>query len=85
VISWFSTNLDTQGKFYTDSNSREYLTRRRDLRDTWKAKILEPVAGNYYPITSGISIHDDETKVAILTDRAQAGGSIFDGTLELMV
>ncbi|XP_059486749.1 lysosomal alpha-mannosidase-like [Neocloeon triangulifer] len=85
VISKFSTKLQTLGEFVTDSNSREYLSRKRDHRDTWDANIQEPVAGNYYPITSALSISDNETTVVILTDRAQGGGSITDGSLELMV
>ncbi|CAB3385076.1 Hypothetical predicted protein [Cloeon dipterum] len=85
VISRFTTKIDSKRNFVTDSNSREYLNRTRNFRETWQADILEPVAANYYPITSAISIEDEETKLAVLTDRAQGGGSIADGTLELMV
>ncbi|XP_065335492.1 lysosomal alpha-mannosidase-like isoform X2 [Cloeon dipterum] len=85
VISKISTNLKTNGEFTTDSNSREYLRRRRNVRETWTANIEEPVAGNYYPVTSAISMQDEISTVAILTDRAQGGASIEDGSLELML
>ncbi|XP_059486976.1 lysosomal alpha-mannosidase-like [Neocloeon triangulifer] len=85
VISRFSSNMLTNGEFKTDSNSREYLRRKRNYRASWEANIKEPVAGNYYPITSVISMQDRQTVVSVLTDRAQGGGSIEDGSLELMV
>ena len=86
VISWFSTPEAGTGKtFLTDSNGREFLTRKIDHRDTWPANILEPVAGNYYPVTTSISMQNEHSKVVVLVDRAQAGGSVFEGTLELMV
>ena len=45
----------------------------------------ETIAGNYYPINTKIAIEDKTNRLAVLTDRAQGGGSIYDGTLELMV
>lgn len=40
--------------FYTDSNGREMLRRVRDFRPTWDLEVIEPVAGNFYPVTSAI-------------------------------
>lgn len=86
VISWFSTSEGgTDKTFVTDSNGREFLARKIDHRDSWPAKVLEPVAGNYYPVTTSISMQNERIKVAVLVDRAQAGGSVHDGSLELMV
>ncbi|XP_034247479.1 lysosomal alpha-mannosidase-like isoform X2 [Thrips palmi] len=87
VISRISTNLDTKGVFYTDSNGREMLKRQRNFRPTWKVMISEPVAGNYYPVTSKISVRDPVKKqsVAVIVDRAQGGSSLQDGEMELMV
>lgn len=85
IVSRFFTVMKTNGVFYTDSNGREMLKRKRNFRETWKVDIKEPVAGNYYPVTTKIAIEDDKLRLAILTDRAQGGSSIFDGTVELMV
>lgn len=85
VVSRFFTVMKTNGEFYTDSNGREMLKRKRNYRETWKVNIQEIIAGNYYPVTTKIAIEDAKHRLAVLTDRAQGGSSIFDGTLELMV
>lgn len=85
IVSRFYTGIKSDGVFYTDSNGREILKRKRNFRDTWNFETLEPVAGNYYPINTKIAIEDDKLRMAILTDRAQGGSSLDDGSLELMV
>ncbi|XP_021563703.1 LOW QUALITY PROTEIN: lysosomal alpha-mannosidase [Carlito syrichta] len=85
VISLFDTPLNTKGRFYTDSNGREILERRRDYRPTWNLNQTEPVAGNYYPVNSRIYITDGNMQLTVLTDRSQGGSSLRDGSLELMV
>ncbi|NXU98608.1 MA2B1 mannosidase, partial [Cettia cetti] len=85
VISRFQTPLRTAGRFYTDSNGRQVLERRRDYRPTWNLSQSEPVAGNYYPVNSRIFIRDQKLQLTVLTDRSQGGSSILDGSLELMV
>lgn len=87
IITRFKTNLKTESTFYTDSNGREVLKRVRDFRPTWKLHLQEPVAGNYYPITSKILLKDATQNVefSVLTDRAQGGSSLKDGQVELMV
>nr|XP_055227621.1 lysosomal alpha-mannosidase isoform X4 [Gorilla gorilla gorilla] len=85
VISRFDTPLETKGRFYTDSNGREILERRRDYRPTWKLNQTEPVAGNYYPVNTRIYITDGNMQLTVLTDRSQGGSSLRDGSLELMV
>jgi len=45
----------------------------------------ENVSGNYYPITSRISLTDQQTRFSILNDRSQGGSSLQDGEIELMV
>ncbi|XP_051693810.2 lysosomal alpha-mannosidase [Oryctolagus cuniculus] len=85
VISRFDTPLDTKGYFYTDSNGREILKRRRNYRPTWKLNQTEPVAGNYYPVNTRIYITDGKKQLTVLTDRSQGGSSLQDGSLELMV
>ncbi|XP_036748766.2 lysosomal alpha-mannosidase isoform X2 [Manis pentadactyla] len=85
IISRFDTGMDTKGLFYTDSNGREVLERRRDHRPTWELNQTEPVAGNYYPVNSRIYITDGNVQLTVLTDRSQGGSSLRDGALELMV
>ncbi|XP_059478736.1 lysosomal alpha-mannosidase-like [Neocloeon triangulifer] len=82
---------ETNGKFFTDSNGREILERNRNLRPTWDFDpSFEPVAGNYYPVTTTISLRNFAAdsageEFAVLTDRAQGGSSIENGTLEVML
>lgn len=85
LVSKFSTDMVTDGVFYTDSNGREMLKRVRNQRDTWNVTIVEPEAGNYYPITNKIAIEDQNNRLAILNDRAQGGSSLRDGEIELMI
>jgi lysosomal alpha-mannosidase len=85
VVSKFSTPLETNGQFYTDSNGREVLQRTRNSRPDYDYTDEQPVAGNYYPVTSKIVIEDDDVEFAVLTDRSQGGSSINDGEVELMV
>ncbi|XP_068085422.1 lysosomal alpha-mannosidase-like [Anabrus simplex] len=87
VISRFRSELATHGVFYTDANGREMMKRRLNYRPTWSVQLEEPVAGNYYPVTTRIMIRDESKsmELAVLNDRAQGGSSLHDGELELMV
>ncbi|CAG0879219.1 unnamed protein product [Darwinula stevensoni] len=88
VINRMCLDMATGGKFHTDSNGRESLTRTRDTRESFTlGEEFEPVAGNYYPINSRLFLRDEAqgTQFTVLTDRAQGGGSIHDGELELMI
>ncbi|XP_005189989.1 lysosomal alpha-mannosidase isoform X2 [Musca domestica] len=85
IITRFNADIKSEGIFYTDSNGREMIKRLKDHRDTWRVKLLEHTAGNYYPVTTKIALEDEHARLAILTDRAQGGSSLADGSLELMV
>lgn len=87
VIFRFTTDLNSGDTFYTDSNGREMLKRIRNYRPTYNYTNEEPVAGNYYPITSKIVIKDEAQNVefALLNDRAQGGSSLASGQVELML
>lgn len=63
------------------------LKRKRNYRPTWNLELEEQVSGNYYPITSKISMKDSEKllKFSVLTDRAEGGTSMNDGEIEMMV
>lgn len=85
IVTRFDTDIKSNGIFYTDANGREMLKRQRNHRETWDIDISETIAANYYPITSKIAIEDDTARLAILNERAQGGGSLADGSIELMV
>ena len=79
--------MKSNEEFSTDSNGREMLKRKRNKRPTWDLNLKEPISGNYYPVTTKISLSDKDRKLkmAVLTDRAQGGSSLKDGEIELMV
>ncbi|XP_008287607.1 lysosomal alpha-mannosidase [Stegastes partitus] len=85
VITRLDTSINTDEYFYTDSNGREMLQRKKDFRPTWQLKQSEPIAGNYYPINSRAFIKDDVDQLTVVTDRSQGGGSIHNGSLEIML
>lgn len=85
IISRFDTDIRSGDVFYTDSNGREMLKRRRNHRDTWVLNLTEKISGNYYPVTAKIAIEDNRKRFAVLNDRSQGGSSLADGSIELMV
>ena len=87
IILKYETNLTTNNEFYTDANGRQVLKRVINYRPTWDYIITEPVSGNYYPINSRIYIKDvkQNIQMTVLTDRSQGGGSLSNGSVELMV
>ncbi|XP_004084261.3 lysosomal alpha-mannosidase [Oryzias latipes] len=85
VITRLDSSIKTSEMFYTDSNGREILQRRKDFRPTWQLKQSEPIAGNYYPINTRAFIKDDVDQLTVVTDRSQGGGSIQNGSLEIML
>jgi len=86
IVSRFTTDMQTDGKCLTDSNGREMIERKRDFRYSWKFNQTEPVAGNYFPITTALAMRDDRAQFTALIETSQAGsGLVRDGELELMV
>ncbi|XP_033225298.1 lysosomal alpha-mannosidase-like [Belonocnema kinseyi] len=87
IITKYTTDLQSNGEFSTDSNGREMLKRTINKRATWNLDLFEPIAGNYYPVTTKISLNDvnRKLKLAVLTDRAEGGSSLRDGEIELMI
>ncbi|CAB9518020.1 Lysosomal alpha-mannosidase [Seminavis robusta] len=84
VVTRFSTAIQSNSTFFTDSNGREFLERRRDFRPSWPLEVFEPVAGNYYPVNAAIYVEDEQVSLAVLVDRSQGGASLDDGSVELM-
>ncbi|CAF3690205.1 unnamed protein product [Rotaria sp. Silwood1] len=85
VIIRYDTDIRSASKYYTDANGREVLERIRNYRPTWNYTVFENVSGNYYPINSRIWIKDQQRQFTVLTDRSHGGGSISDGSIEIMV
>lgn len=85
VVARFRSGINNSGVFYTDSNGREFIKRKRSERNTWKLEEFQPIAGNYYPVNTAIYIEDDKASLAVLNDRSQGGSSLQDGAVELMV
>ena len=85
VISRFNTSMANEEIFYTDSISRDVLLRKVNYRPAWTLNVTQPVAGNYYPINSMLSIKDDKQQLAVIPDRALSAGSIGEGNIEFMI
>lgn len=81
----YVTNLINHDEFFTDSNGRQIIKRKRDRRATYEFDYIDVIPANYYPVTNKIFINDDRLKIAVLTDRAQGGTSGVDGEIELML
>jgi alpha-mannosidase len=85
IVTRISTPLQNNAIFYTDSNGRQFMKRQRNFRPTWNVDVYEPIAGNYYPVNTAMYLEDSQAALCIAVDRSQGGGSILDGSLELMV
>ena len=85
VITRFNTSLASNGTCYTDSNGREFQQRIRNYRATWPWRADEAVSSNFYPINAAAWLTDGKTALVVNNDRTQAGGSIHDGSFELML
>ena len=85
VTRYTCPSIENEGTYYTDSNGREFMKRQRSHRPTWNLTEYQPVAGNYYPVNAAIYIEDDDLAMSITVDRSQGGGSITDGSIEVMV
>ncbi|GJP85072.1 hypothetical protein CLOP_g15174 [Closterium sp. NIES-67] len=85
VVVRLSSSLASNATFFTDSNGRDFIQRTRNFRADWNLTVTEPTAGNYYPVNSGIYLHDKATDLSVLVDRATGASSLNDGQLELML
>ena len=87
VIQTDIDNLNTYNKsiFYTDANGLEPMKR---VVDTFEYEESETVSngGNFYPVTSYISIKDKnngKNKITLFTDRPQGGSGFLPGSVSL--
>ena len=88
VLKTNINNLDQDQKpiFYTDSNGLQMMKR---TIDKFEYNETEPIniGGNFYPVTTSISIKDEtnKNKVSVFTDRAVAGTGYLPGSIILVV
>ena len=91
----FRTDFQSKERIFCDSNAYLFVERQRNFKDSFKVSIEEPAAQNFYPINAYISIMNfnasntiksQRTELfTVLNDRSQAGASVHDGDLELMI
>ncbi|KAJ8919726.1 hypothetical protein NQ315_006254 [Exocentrus adspersus] len=85
VISRYSTDLYPNNTFYTDSNGREMIYRKKNHRETYQYTEEDPQSGNYFPVNTRILVKDDKYEFAVLPDRSEGGSSLSTGEIELML
>ena len=85
IITRWSSGLATGAAWATDSNCREAQLRRRNWRANYTIVVSEPVSSNYYPVNCLMRTSSPEVTLAVAVDRSQAGSSLADGELELLV
>ncbi|PIC18202.1 hypothetical protein B9Z55_024180 [Caenorhabditis nigoni] len=83
-VTRYTTEINSKNVSYTDSNGRQVMKRYFDGATSFDYDDTEPVAGNYYPITSFGYIKDDKNQFSVITDRAQ-GMMANDGVVEIML
>ena len=73
--------------FYTDANGLEMIQRKID-RFSLVEKIDVSSGGNFYPVTSSISIKDENEEngniITMFNDRGQAGSALLPGSISLI-
>lgn len=87
VIMRYQSDVKNNGAFHTDANGREMVSRKTNGRGpSYPAyQVNEPVAGNYYPVNSMITLDDGAVELAVIVDTSLGGASLRDGEIELMV
>ncbi|GMT05125.1 hypothetical protein PENTCL1PPCAC_27299 [Pristionchus entomophagus] len=84
-ITRYSFGVKSASSFYTDSNGRQMMKRTRNAHPSFAYENTEPIAANYYPITTVVLLRDETTQATVLNDRSQGASSPFDGVLDVMV
>ncbi|XP_062516816.1 lysosomal alpha-mannosidase-like isoform X2 [Corticium candelabrum] len=81
VITRFTTDLVTNGTFYTDENGLEMKKRVFDINR------FEKIAGNYYPLVAASYLENVKSgdRLTFLSDRAHGCSSLSDGEFEVML
>ena len=87
VLKTNINNLNANGSpiFYTDANGLEPMQRIVDTFD-YEETALPKAGANFYPVTSYISIKDEnggKNKITLFTDRPQGGSGFLPGSVSL--
>ncbi|CCD67087.1 Alpha-mannosidase [Caenorhabditis elegans] len=83
-VTRYTTEVHSKNQSFTDSNGRQAMERFFDGATSFEYSDTEPIAGNYYPITSFGYIKDENAQFSVITDRAQ-GMVASDGVVEIML
>uniref|UniRef100_A0A7E4WCA8 Alpha-mannosidase n=1 Tax=Panagrellus redivivus TaxID=6233 RepID=A0A7E4WCA8_PANRE len=85
LISRYETGIGSKDIFYTDSNGRQLIQRKRNYNPDFQVDTNQVVSMNMLPVNSRALIKDEKTAFTVLTDRSHAGGSIVDGALDFLL
>ncbi len=88
VMKLYSQELLNNDTFWTDSSGLHMQKRRLNFMPQYNLTVHEPMAGNYYPVNSLLTIVDQTNasrRMSVLTDRSQGGISPRNGTIEIMI
>ena len=92
---------ETVPEFFTDSNGLQMERRVRDYKYHYDYKVEDPVASNFYPVVSSISIREkkvkkycmnkydclslDDKMISVFPDRPQSGGILRKGEIIMLI
>jgi lysosomal alpha-mannosidase len=87
IITSLQSKLATDSLFYTDSNGRGMIVRKRNSRWSWNYQEYLPVSGNYVPVNTAIYVQDQQAdlRLTVVTEQSHGGASIHDGQVEIML
>ncbi|CAI2353900.1 unnamed protein product [Caenorhabditis sp. 36 PRJEB53466] len=73
----FSTSVNSGDEFFTDLNGMQMIKRRR------QSKL--PTQANFYPMSAGVYIEDESTRMTIHSAQALGVSSLASGKVEIML
>lgn len=82
IVARFSSEMLKNDRIlYTDGNGLE------DIKRIYREDAIEPVSGNYYPISNRawIQSEDNDLRLNVVVDRGHGVGSAIDGMFEIML
>jgi lysosomal alpha-mannosidase len=63
VVARLQCDVASAATMFTDSNGREMIRRVRNVVPTWNMSAHDPVAVNFYPVTSAAYIQDSANRM----------------------
>ncbi|KAF1751587.1 hypothetical protein GCK72_018141 [Caenorhabditis remanei] len=73
----FSTSISSNDEFFTDLNGLQMIKRRRQTK--------LPTQANFYPMSAGVYIEDDASRMTIHSAQALGVSSLASGQIEIML